>query len=93
MKIDATTTFCLAADCLATHVDDEMILMSLKGGVYLGLDRMASKIAERLSSPVSFGDLVLGLRRDFDAPPQVIEDETREFLQQLLHHQVIETRG
>ncbi len=93
MKIDATTTFCLAGDCLATRVDDEMILMSLKGGVYLGLDRMASKIAERLSAPIRFDDLISGLRRDFDAPPQVIESDTKDLLEHLLHHQVIEARS
>lgn len=86
------TVLSVAPDWLSTMVDAELVLMNVRSGVYYGLNPMGTEIMSRLAVPIRFGDLAAALVREYDAPEEVITAETRQLIEQLREHGLIEGR-
>jgi hypothetical protein len=67
-------------DALSADVDGEIMLMGLEQGRLYGLDTVASAIWNRLAEPVEMRTLCAELSRRFDAAPETIESDVRQFL-------------
>jgi hypothetical protein len=68
---------------LATEVDGETVLMHVEQGNYYGLARTAHCIWELLETPRRFDELCVLLQARFSGPPEVIEADTRHFVQNM----------
>jgi hypothetical protein len=69
-------------DLIATDLDDETVLMSIDAGSYYGLEGSARAIWERLTTPISFAELVAAMVREY----RVSTDACRLDLQRFLSH-------
>jgi hypothetical protein len=88
-SIGEKTPICRAKSLLTAPVDQEMVMMDIKSGRYVGLDDIASVIWQRLETPRSFGELVDSLVADYEADRPVIADDVRALLVDMAAHGVV----
>ena len=69
-----------SSETLATEVDGEIVLISIKDGRYFGLDQVGSEIWRRLADPKRVDDLCAELQDHFDGDPELIAREAVDFL-------------
>jgi len=81
--IDTTATVVQTEGLLSTTVDDEMVVLNLRAGCYVTLDRVGRRIWELLASPWLVGDLIAALATEFDADQSVIAADLAAFLHEL----------
>lgn len=80
----ANERFHASEDVVAREVAGEMVLLDLESGLYFGLDRVGSRVWQRLSDGgASVADLADVIEAEFDAPREVIEQDLARLLDQL----------
>ena len=60
-----------STDLLTTRVDGEVMAMSVERGACYGLDPIGSRIWELVETPVTVGDLVVRLTREYEVDAAV----------------------
>jgi hypothetical protein len=65
-------------------VKEEVIMLSLRGGAYFGLNPVGSEIWNMLAQPRRLGDLCATLSQIYDADADTIIRETSDFVEALL---------
>lgn len=83
MSFDPDATIVRTSETLATEVDGEIVLISIRDGSYFGLDSVGSEIWRRLEAPKQVATLCDELKDHFEGDPATIERETLEFLDTL----------
>lgn len=68
---------------LANKVGDELILLNMETGDYLGLNPVGACIWENLSVPISVSELVGRLTASFEVDPVTCQNETMEYLKKI----------
>ena len=68
----------------ASQVDDEIVMMDEKAGVYFGLNPVAGKIWALLENPLSAQDLVARLLVLYDVSEEQCTQEVQGFLNDML---------
>jgi hypothetical protein len=76
---------------LKASVGDNLVLLDMDKGVYVGLDAIGSRIWDRIESPVVVSEICEELGRDYAAEPAVIEADVLKFLNQLSDQKMIAT--
>jgi hypothetical protein len=76
-------------DMLFSHIDDEVVMMSIESGEYYGLNPIASKIWELLEKPHTTVQLVELLMQEFDVDEQTCREDVLQFLRQMLQKNLI----
>jgi hypothetical protein len=74
---------------LTAAVEQELVMMDIRSGRYVGLDDIASVIWQRLETPRSFGQLIDGLVADYEAERAVIAADVRTLLADMAAHGVV----
>lgn len=69
---------------------DELVMMDISQGQYLGLDATATLIWGLLASPISIDDLVTELMLTFDVQESDCRRDVESFLQQLNDRKLVE---
>lgn len=87
--IGEDTLIARSTSVLSAPVRDEVVMMSIESGRYLGLDDIGSDIWRRLETPRTFGALVDGLAADYDADRAVIADDVRKLLLEMAAHDAV----
>jgi hypothetical protein len=70
-------------DLLEAEMDGEVVLLSVAGGRYYGLDDIGSDIWRRLEAPRRLADLTAALLEDYDAPVDTLQDDLLSLLDQM----------
>jgi hypothetical protein len=83
MPFEPDATIVRTSETLATEVDGEIVLISIRDGRYFGLDQVGSEIWRRLEAPKRVDALCAELKDHFDGDPETIERETLAFLDTL----------
>lgn len=68
---------------LANPVGDELVLLNLDTGDYLGFNRVAAVIWTMLEHPVKIADLEKQLRSRYDIDSDTCRNETMDFLHRI----------
>jgi hypothetical protein len=68
---------------LANKVGDELILLNMETGDYLGLNTVGASIWENLSLPISVSELVGRLAGSFEVDAETCQKETIEYLKKI----------
>lgn len=68
---------------LANPVGEEIVLLNLDTGDYLGLNRVAASIWRLLEHPISMADLEHALMSEYDTDLRTCRDETLAFLHRI----------
>jgi hypothetical protein len=77
-------------DFVSTMLHDELVLMNLKTGDYLGMEKVALTIWELLSEPASLAELVSQLTQKYEVEEQECREEVVRFLNLLQEHDMLE---
>ncbi len=78
-------------DMLFSHIDDEVVMMSIETGEYYGLNPVASRIWELLEHPHTMEQLIDKLLQEFDIDESTCRRDVQTFLKQLAGKQLIVT--
>ncbi|MDT3336883.1 PqqD family peptide modification chaperone [Shewanella sp. SP1S1-7] len=69
---------------------DELVMMDMSQGQYVGLDATATHIWGLLASPVGVDELVIQLMLKFDVQENDCRRDVESFLQQLVDRKLVE---
>ena len=76
-------------DWLSAKVGDELVMMSVSKGKYLGLSDVGARIWELIETPRSFDDVMAALLSEFDVTAETCRAEVETFLKDLASHDAI----
>ncbi len=83
-SITLNTTIKRNPELASTDVDGEKVMMSIENGEYFGLDSVGSRVWELIENPIRVEELVNLLIDEFDVSKEQCEDDTLEFLNELM---------
>lgn len=78
-------------DWISARVGDEIVMMSVEAGKYIGLNRVGARIWELMETPQSPDTLIAQLVGDFDVNKATCRAEVDSFLQSLADHHAVTT--
>jgi hypothetical protein len=81
---------------IATTVDDEVVMLSVRAGAYFGLNGVGSEIWNMLREPQRVGDMCAALSSLYDVDEQILARDVACFLQALVERglaRIVEDTG
>lgn len=76
-------------DLPAAPVDDELVVLNVARGQYIGLDDIGREIWDGLAMPTSVHDLCVALSRRFNASVETIAKDITIFIRELVDQDLI----
>lgn len=92
-KIDETTLVCRTTSMLSAKIGNEVVMMHLTTGRYVGLDDISGDIWQRLENPRRFGELIDELAADYDAERAVIAEDVRRLVGEMVANDIVQIGG
>lgn len=83
MAIDSSTTVVRTEGIMTAPVDNEIVLLNMKGNNYISLDAIGRRIWELLETPVIVDDLCSQLGTEFEGTQEQISADVLPFLTEL----------
>ena len=83
MAIEATTRVVRTEGIMTAPVDQEIVLLNMKGNNYISLDAIGRRIWELLETPVQVDGLCLQLGEEFEGTQGQISADVLSFLEEL----------
>lgn len=74
---------------LISRIGEEVVLMDIHNGQYIGLNAIGSAIWEKLEQPVPIHQVIHALTEEYSVSMQLCEQETLLFLQKMMQHQML----
>ncbi|PWV56603.1 PqqD family peptide modification chaperone [Chitinophaga sp. S165] len=74
---------------LISRIGEEVVLMDVHNGQYIGLNAIGSAIWEKLEQPVPIHQVVHALMEEYAVSMQLCEQETLLFLEKMMQHQML----
>jgi hypothetical protein len=68
---------------LAAQVGEELVMMSVDSGVYIGLNDVGARVWDLIETPRDLADICSTLSDEFETTPDVCRPEVEAFLAQL----------
>lgn len=90
--ITATSVVAAAKDQVSSDLAGEAVILSLRTGMYYGLDRVGARIWALLGSPMRVVDIRDAIVGQYDVEPDRCERDIVSFLHQLAIRELIEIR-
>jgi hypothetical protein len=76
-------------DMVFSHIDGEVVMMSIETGEYYGLNPVASRIWELLEMPHTLHQLIDKLMQEFDIDKATCRNDVMPFLDRLMEKKLI----
>jgi len=92
-QIPDSATVRAAGDLLASAFGQELVILSLKDGVYYGLEDVGARIWELLQRPIRVSALRDALVAEYEVEPARCGRDLRSLLQDLAGRGLVEVRG
>ncbi len=86
------TVVCPARGHLSSDLDDEVVILDTENGVYYGLNPVAAFIWNRLTGPVSVGELVAAVLEEFEVDAETCRRDLGQLLSNLISAGLVEVR-
>ena len=81
-------------DWISARVGEEIMMMSVERGIYLGLNEVGARIWDLIETPKPRETLYSALQAEFDVNEETCQNEVDDFLQELLSHgAAVDSRG
>lgn len=74
-----------SAECVATEVDDALVLLDLEGGMYFALNGPAADVWEALAEPQAESALIAMLVAKYEVEPDHCAQSVDTLLEKLAH--------
>ena len=78
---------------IISHIGDEVVMMDVNRGLYIGMNSVGSNIWKLLSEAHSVKDIIASLTNRYDVNPSQCEAETLTYLQQMLEQNMLIVRN
>ena len=78
-------------DVIWNFVDDEVVALNQETGIYYGLNRTAAALWDLTEKPKSESEIIKHFIATFDAEVEVITQDVRNLIDDLLEKQLIKT--
>jgi len=83
MAIETTTRVVRTDGIMTAPVDQEIVLLNMKGNNYISLDAIGRRIWELLENPIVVDELCRQLGTEFEGTQDQISDDVISFLEEL----------
>ena len=88
--VEANSVVVATKNQVASDLAGEVVLLSLKTGMYYGLDRVGARIWELIQEPTSVAAVRDAIVSEYDVGPEQCQRDTLELLQHLAVEGLIE---
>lgn len=88
-QINSQTLLKRNPEMVTSNIDGEIVMLSVTNGEYYGLDEIGSRIWELIELPITAGNLVDALVKEFEVEKDECLADTLEFLEGLLNKGLI----
>jgi hypothetical protein len=78
---------------LISVIGDEVVMMDIQKGVYIGMNSVGSNIWNLLSEALPVKDIINSLTAKYDISPEQCEKETITYLEQMLEQDMLMIRN
>ncbi len=68
---------------LAAQVGEELVMMSVDSGVYIGLNNVGARVWELIDTPRDLGEICWALAEEFETTPETCRPDVEAFIAQL----------
>ena len=82
-QINSNSIVSWSAECVATEVNDEVVLMNMQRNRCYGLGATGSALWRLLGSPTRLRDVAAQLADEYDAGPELIEADVLKTVREL----------
>ena len=89
MAIESTTTVIRTEGIMTAPVDQEIVLLNMKGNNYISLDAIGRRIWELLETPICVEELCQKLGAEFEGTQEQISTDVLSFLTELEHEGLV----
>lgn len=76
-------------DFLANPVGEEMVIMDMKSGNYIGLNPVGVHIWKLIEQPTAVSDLIAKLMHEYEIDEATCKEQTTEYLNKMLEQGLI----
>lgn len=83
MAIESTTCIVRTEGMMTAPVDNEIVILNMKGNNYISLDPIGRRIWELLEAPIIVNDLCVRLGTEFEGTQEQICTDVLPFLDEL----------
>ncbi|MGB9937087.1 MAG: PqqD family protein [Methanobacterium sp.] len=90
MKLSRSSIIRVTKEAVHCDVEDEVVILSMKDGVYYGLNPVGAFIWEQIQKPKNFGEVRDAVLEEFDVGKEECESDLMELLDELLEKGLIE---
>jgi hypothetical protein len=90
--IPDSATVVATPDLLASHFEREIVLLSLRDGMYYGLDDVGARLWSLLRHPMTVRGLREAIVTEYQVEPERCERDIRALLAEMLARGLIEVR-
>jgi len=91
-KLDLSSTVVVAGDVLSSELGTEQVMLSLRDGIYYGLDEVGSEIWKLLQTPITVGEICRAIADNYDVEPERCRRDVVRLLGELLERRLVELR-
>lgn len=86
MELTRATRVVAAPDQVSAELEGETVLLSMRDGVYYGLDRVGTHIWRRIAEPVALGEVLAAVLAAFDVEEERAWQDLVVLTEDLLAH-------
>jgi hypothetical protein len=91
--IDPNTTFVASSHVAAADLGGEAVILDAEAGRYFGLNEVAARILQLVSTPKSLADIESQLLEEYDVEPERLKTDLQVFVKELADRDLIEVNG
>lgn len=90
MKLSKSSIIKVSKEAVHCDVEDEVVILGMKDGVYYGLNPVGAFIWSKIQEPKTVEEIRDLILEEFDVDLEECESDLIELLQDLLEHNLIE---
>ncbi|NNE24795.1 MAG: PqqD family protein [Rhizobiales bacterium] len=85
-----TDTFTIPVHVRAQQLEDQMVILDLRSGIYFGLNLVGSRIWELIKQGRTADEIAAVVVEEFDAPANEIEADVTALIGELVSRKLVE---
>ena len=89
MDINNDSIITVIPDQVSTNLEDEVVILSLKDGVYYGLNPVGARIWNIIKEPRSVKEILNIILAEFEVEPKSCQEDLMRLLQELASRELI----
>ena len=89
MKLSKSSVIKVSKEAVHCDVEDEVVILGMKDGVYYGLNPVGAFIWSKIQEPKTVEEIRDLILEEFDVGPEECESDLMELLQELLENNTL----